>query len=149
MCTHTSTCCYSKLRNKRTLHKAHLFNLPRTPPQCATCHLSRSSSPPEARLGKPFRMCQSGSWKQSNEVTCSNSLADHRLISPQDISEVTRPNGSSLFSSATGPATYATPSVLAESQHPTSCSASGMTQSQGYPWLCQGLGPLESRLAPG
>lgn len=64
--------------------------------------------------------------------------------SPKDNSEATRPNGSCLFSSTTGPAAHVTPSVLAESLGPAPHLASGTPQSQGDPQLQQGLGPLES-----
>lgn len=41
---------------------------------CSPWHSSLSS--PKARLWKPFWVCQSGSWKQSNKVTRSHSLID-------------------------------------------------------------------------
>lgn len=84
------------------------------------------------------------------------------LTSPKDISEATRPDGSCLFNSTTGPAAHVAPSILAESlgpapypycamadQHsaPASALAYQLPRNYGSYSGAQGL-PVNSEKAP-
>ncbi len=65
------------------------------------------------------------------------------LSPPQDVSKAAGPYGCRVSSATVGPASYASPSVLAETTGSIPCVASWTPAYQGRPGLCNSPGPLD------
>ncbi|KAL0195701.1 hypothetical protein M9458_009273, partial [Cirrhinus mrigala] len=82
--------------------------------------------------------------RSSSGNTAARGLIQNRSLSPpQNISKDARPYGLSIPSAKVRPASYAAPSVLAETTGSISCVASRTFAYQGGPGLCRSPDPLE------
>ncbi|KAI2653724.1 hypothetical protein H4Q32_014052 [Labeo rohita] len=104
-------------------------------------NLAKSALHPSRRisfLGAVFDSTQISHARSSSGNRAACGLIQNRCLSPpQDISEDARPYGLSIPSAKVRPASYAAPSVLAETTGSISCVASRVLVYQGGPGLCK------------
>ncbi|KAL0153933.1 hypothetical protein M9458_050764, partial [Cirrhinus mrigala] len=118
-----------------------------------------ASQPTNLVSGSSFRLDpdegNSCSRSSSGNTAARGLIQNQSLLSPQNVSKDARPYSFSIPSAKVRPASYAAPSVLAETTGSISCVAARTLAYQGGPGLCRSPDPLEDlalageRYAPG